>query len=68
MPVHNKGDKQYAINYRLIYLLPFATNLPQRLIFKEVVTFSTESNLILPNYPCFISGDTYVNQPMKYVI
>ena len=62
VPVHKKGDKQCLQNYRPISLLPICTRIFERLIYNELFTFFTDSNLISPNQSGFRPGDSCVNQ------
>ena len=62
VPVHKKGNKQSLENYRPISLLPSCSKIFERLIYNEMFTFFTETNLISPNQSGFRPGNCCVNQ------
>ena len=62
VPLHKKGNKQSLENYRLISLLPICLNIFERLIYNEMFTFFTETNLTSPNQSGFRPGDSFFNQ------
>ena len=55
-------NKQSLKNYRPISLLPICSKIFERLIYNEMFTLFTESNLISPNQLGFRPGDSCVNQ------
>ena len=62
VPVHKKGNKQTLETYRPISLLPIRSKIFERLIYKEILTFFTENNLISPNQSGFRHWYSCVNQ------
>ena len=62
IPVHKKGSKQSLKKHRPISLLPICSKIFERLIYNEMFTFLTETNLISPNQSGFRPGDSCVNQ------
>ena len=56
VPVHKKGSKQSRKNYRPTSLLPICSKIVEGLIYNEMFTFFSESNLISPNQSGFRPG------------
>ena len=61
-PIHKKGSKQLAKNYRPISLLPICSKLFERIIFKYLYSFLISNDLITKNQSGFRPGDSTINQ------
>ena len=62
VPIHKKGGKQTLKNYRPVSLLPVCRKILERFMFKEMLSFFIENELILSNQSGFKPGDSCVNQ------
>ena len=62
VPVHKEGDKQCLKNHRPVSLFAICSKIFERLIYNELFTFFTVSNLISLNQSGFRPVETCVNQ------
>ena len=62
VPIHKKGDKQTAINYRPVSLLPICGKIFERLLYNEMLNVFLENDLISKKESCFRPGDSCINQ------
>ena len=62
VPIHEKGDKQTVINYRLVSLLPNCGKIFERLLYNEMLNFVLENDLISQKQSGFRPGDSNINQ------
>ena len=58
VPVHKKGDKQIADNYRPVSLLPILGKNFERVIFNSILEYLEETNLLCPNQSGFRPSDS----------
>ena len=61
-PIHKKGSKQLASNYKPISLLPICGKLFERIIFKNLNNHLVSKGLITKNQSGFRPGDSTINQ------
>ena len=61
-PIHKKGDRSIASNYRPISLLNSESKLFERLVFKYLYNPLRDNNLLSALQSGFIPGDSTVNQ------
>ena len=66
-PIHKKGSKQLASNYRPISLLPICGKLFERLIFKNLYNHLVSNGLITKNQSGFRPGDSTIYQLIDLV-
>ena len=45
-PIYKGGDKENAVNYRPISVLPRFSKLLERIVYKRLYLYSTENNLL----------------------
>ena len=57
-----KDDKDQLNNYRPISLLPFASKILERIVFKHVYNFLHENNFLTKHHSGFRPNDSTVNQ------
>ena len=62
VPIHKKGDKQTAINYRPVSLLVIRGKIFQRMLYNENTHLFLENDLVSPKQSGFRPGDSCVNQ------
>ena len=65
VPCYKKGNKQNFKNNCPVFLLPIARKFFERLIFKEMFSFSLANNLLAPNQYGFKPGDSCINQRLS---
>ena len=61
-PIHKKDDKDQLNNYRPISLLPVASKILERIVFKHVYNFLHENNFLTKHQSGFRPNDSTVNQ------
>ena len=66
VPVHRKGDKQIADNYRLISLLPIQEKIFGRVLFNSVFKCCKENNLLSENQSVHVSIN-FIPLPMTHM-
>ena len=62
IPLHKKGARDQINNYRPVSLLPAASKILERVIFKKVYNYLNENNLLSRNQSGFRPNDSTVNQ------
>ena len=62
IPIFKKGDPCDINNYRPVSLLPCASKIMERIVFKHLYNYIHENNLISPHQSGFKPGDSTVNQ------
>ena len=65
--MHKKGDKQSLKNYCSISLLPIYGKTFKGLIYKKMVEYFIENNLISHNQSGFKPGDFSLNQMLSII-
>ena len=66
-PIHKKGSKQLAKNYRPISLLPICSKLFEKIIFRHLYNHLVTNNLLTKNQSGFRPGDSTINQLIDLV-
>ena len=62
MPLFKKGDASQLNNYRPVSLLPCASKILERIVFKNVYNYLRDNHILSPHQSGFQSGDSTVNQ------
>ena len=62
MPLFKKGDASELNNYRPVSLLPCASKILERIVFKNVYNYLRDNHILSPHQSGFQSGDSTVNQ------
>ena len=62
VPVHEKEDKTFIINYYLISLLPIFGKISERLIYNSLFNYFLRNKLFTPSHSGFLSGDSCIAQ------
>ena len=67
IPVHKKGDKQIANNYRAVSFLPIFSKISEKLLFNSIMGFLEENNLLSSNQSGFRSNGSCESQLLSIV-
>ena len=59
VPVHKKGDKQIANNYRPVSLLPTCSKILEKIILDSIMRFLNENKLLSDAQSGFRPSDSY---------
>ena len=62
LPLYKKGDHSDINNYRPVSILPCASKILERIVFKNVFNYLRDDNLITPHQSGFMPGDGTINQ------
>ena len=62
LPLFKKGDRCDMNNYRPVSILPCASKILERIVFKSVFNYFRDNHLLSPHQSGFMPGDSTVNQ------
>jgi hypothetical protein len=62
IPLHKKETRDNCNNYRPVSILPIASKILERVVFKHLYNYFFENNLLTPHNSGFKPGDSTVNQ------
>ena len=62
LPLFKKGDRSDINNYRPVSILPCASKILEKIIYKNVFNYLRDNKLITPHQSGFMPGDGTVNQ------
>ena len=62
LPLFKKGDRSDMNNYRPVSVLPCASKILERIVFKNVFNYFRDNHLLSPHQSGFMPGDSTVNQ------